>query len=252
MGAALRIEALLFDVDETLFDRRRAQILVVERFPESLPDLFGDVPADRLHEAWDRSDRETENHVATTSDTRASRNVRSALFLRLLDRPEEAADRVTDAYLDIYPTVDAPVDGAAEVVAACAELLPVGVVSNAYPDVQRRKLETLGLRHHFRCIVLSEEYGGPRKPAPEIFLHGCEQLGSDPATTLYVGDSWGNDVIGARTAGLIPCWYNPASTPVPDGHEAPLQLRSLRVLPGLLSGQADRADPSAGGVAPKG
>lgn len=217
------IAGILFDVDETLFDRRRAQQLVLARLPQSLPELFGNLDEDTLRQAWDRSDAETADHTFTDAaiDTRTARNVRSALFLRLLKLPEAQADAVTDFYLTAYKAVESPIDGAADTVARCRDLLPIGVVSNAYPDVQYAKLQTLGLRDAFECIVLSEEYGGPRKPAPEIFLHGCQLLGVAPGETLYVGDSWGNDVVGARAAGLIPCWFNPDGKPVPDGEQAP-------------------------------
>lgn len=225
------IRAILFDVDETLYDRERAQRLVLERLPAALPELFGDIGLEAVWDAWEQSDRQTENHVYTVSDIRTSRNMRSAVFLRLLGLSEAHTDAVTDFYIETYTTVQAPIDGAAEVVAKCAARLPVGVVSNAYPDVQYGKIETLGVRHHLRCVVLSEEYGGPRKPAAEIFLHGCELLGSQPATTLYVGDSFGNDVVGALGAGLIPCWYNPRQLPAPEGETLPrFQLRTLREL----------------------
>lgn len=231
----MQICAVLFDVDETLFDRVLAQRLVLQRLPQDLPDLFGDLDFDTLWAAWEQSDRETSEHVATTSDIRASRNVRSEVFLRVLGMDAAHTDRVTDFYLDTYATIEAPVQGAVDVVRACAQRLPIGVVSNAYPDVQYSKLDTLGLRGLFRCVVLSEEYGGPRKPAAQIFLRACELLGSEPAQTLYVGDSFKNDVVGARAAGLIPCWYNPQSVAVPTGQTAPeIVLAEMRQLLSLV------------------
>ncbi len=231
----VEIGAILFDVDETLYDRERAQRLVLERLPAALPELLGQVDFDTLWQAWQLSDLQTSDHKYTVADIRTSRNVRSAAFLRALGLSEDDTEVVTDFYLKTYPTVSAPISGAAEVVTACARRLPVGVVSNSYPDVQYGKLETLGLRHHFHCIVLSEEYGGPRKPAAEIFLRGCELLGVPPAATLYVGDSFANDVIGARGAGLIPCWYNPQGQQVPVGEmAAAFQLTEMRQLLELL------------------
>lgn len=229
------ISAVLFDVDETLYDRKLAQQLVLKRLPVALPKLFGDVDFDVLWDAWVASDRETTDHKYTVADIRTSRNVRSSAFLRILGLPTEHTDTVTDFYLETYPQTAAPIDGAVQVVSACVDRLPTGVVSNSYPDVQYGKLQTLGLRHHFRCIVLSEEYGGPRKPAPEIFRKGCELLGSQPAETLYVGDSFDKDVIGARGAGLIPCWYNPDQLPTPEGQAAAeVQLRKLEDLLELI------------------
>ena len=232
---SLGIGAILFDVDETLFDRKLAQRLVLERLPVCLPEIFGGITIDTLLAAWQASDRETSDHKYTVDDIRASRNVRSAFFLSSLGLPAGHTEAVTDFYLDTYPKVPAPIDGTSEVVAACAAQLPVGVVSNAYPDVQYGKLDTLGLRHLFRCVVLSEEYGGPRKPAAEIFLRGCELLDAAPSSTLYVGDSFANDVIGARAAGLVSCWYNPQGLPPPGGEAAPeYELRAMSDLLQLL------------------
>lgn len=228
------IDAVLFDVDETLYDRTLAQQRVLARLGEARSDLFGGFAASDLERAWLQSDRETENHAYTWPDIRASRNLRSAIFLRLLGLSAQLADEVTEFYVDTYPTVPAAVDGAAQVVAACAARVPVGVVSNAFPDVQYRKLDTLGLRGYFRCIVLSEEFGA-RKPDPTLFLEGCRLLGVVPGRCLYVGDSYANDVVGARAAGLVSCWYNPRGEPPPPGQSAPdLALRSLAELPAAL------------------
>lgn len=236
MRPTIDTDAVLFDVDETLFDRRLAQRLVLRRMRDALPELFAQLGPDALEAAWLRSDRETENHVYTTSDIRASRNLRSALFLRLLGLPEEAADRVTDFYVQTYPGVSAPMDGATEVVAACAARLPVGIISNAFPDVQYRKLDSLGIRPHLACVVLSEEFG-VRKPDPAVFLHTCGLLDVAPARCVYVGDSFTNDVAGARAAGLVSCWLNPRRVATPEGQAAAdLEVASLRELPGILFG----------------
>ena len=109
------IRAILFDVDETLYDRERAQRLVLERLPAALPELFGDIGLEAVWDAWEQSDRQTENHVYTVSDIRTSRNMRSAVFLRLLGLSEAHTDAVTDFYIETYTTVQAPIDGAAEV-----------------------------------------------------------------------------------------------------------------------------------------
>ncbi len=50
-----------------------------------------------------------------------------------------------------------------------------------------------------------------------------------------VGDSYENDVRGARAAGLWSIWYNPAGSPAPDGardHYA--QITDLNSLPFVL------------------
>ena len=45
---------------------------------------------------------------------------------------------------------------------------------------------------------------GVWKPDPEIFRFALHRLGTQPNETLYVGDNYYADVVGARRAGLRP------------------------------------------------
>ncbi|GAA0202725.1 hypothetical protein GCM10009526_26700 [Glutamicibacter creatinolyticus] len=78
--------------------------------------------------------------------------------------------------------------------------IPFGAVSNNVEAYQREKLRLAGLGM-FEVVIGSDTAGAP-KPDAAPFLAGCEQLGTDPGRTLYVGDSLINDVVGARNAGL--------------------------------------------------
>jgi len=54
----------------------------------------------------------------------------------------------------------------------------------------------------FFDFVLDSEVEGVEKPNPEIFLRACGRMGVDPGRSLYVGDLYPVDVVGARKAGL--------------------------------------------------
>jgi putative hydrolase of the HAD superfamily len=110
----------------------------------------------------------------------------------------------------------------------------VGIVSNGLADVQYTKLETMGLRDLFSCVVLSEGFG-IRKPDSKIFHHAVSLLYLQPAECLYVGDSYVNDVMGAKNAGLLVCWLNPGSLKPPDENIKPdFIVNKLEELLGLL------------------
>ena len=51
-------------------------------------------------------------------------------------------------------------------------------------------------------------------------------LQCDAAETVMVGDSWTADIAGARAAGIRPIWFNPLGAKAPDG-EPVAELRSL-------------------------
>jgi putative hydrolase of the HAD superfamily len=82
--------------------------------------------------------------------------------------------------------------------------LRTGLVANSWPDparVLRADAEVLGLAAHLDAMVFSGEVGF-RKPAPEIFLRTCEQLGVDPAAVIFVGDDLERDVQAAASVGM--------------------------------------------------
>lgn len=227
-----RIRAVLFDVDDTLFDREGAQQGILRVILQELPDVFAGLPAEAIRRAFDESDtialREYEAGVLAED----FRSRRGKLFLRLLDLDEKHADAVTALYVGRYPTIDAPVDGAVSVVRQLADTFPLGIVSNGFPDVQYTKLATLGIRHLFGCVVLSEELK-IAKPDPRIFLHAADLLGTAAEGCLYVGDSYESDVVGAKRAGMHTCWFNPQALPAGD-IKPDIQVHTLQDLLPLL------------------
>ena len=205
-------QAILFDIDDTLFDRNRAQIEILSLICREHAGLFVGIPENRISEAFKRSDDiATHEHEAGTLQE-SFRARRSKAFLHLLGLDEQHADTITRAYLEWYPRMQTPVEGAKAVVSQLATRFPLAVISNGFPDVQFTKLETLGIRHFFREITLSEQLG-IAKPRPEIFLTTTAALGCEPEMCLYVGDSYECDVLGAAGAGLKSCWLNPQRVP---------------------------------------
>lgn len=71
-------------------------------------------------------------------------------------------------------------------------------------------------------VLVSSAWAGARKPHPRIFEHTLELTGADPARTLFVGDTWGPDVVGPRALGMTPLyllrvdhWPDPTAPPEP-------------------------------------
>ncbi len=79
--------------------------------------------------------------------------------------------------------------------------LRVGVISNN--DEVAERVKDLDVHHRFEVIVSPLTFG-VGKPEPQIFLRTMELLDIPPERAIYVGDSYDNDVIGARAAGLMP------------------------------------------------
>ena len=194
--------AVLFDVDETLYDRTRAQPMILRNIMTQLPELFAGQAEEEVFAAYERSDALTAEHGLTHGSIRASRNRRTRIFLEELGLNSEAAvEAVTEQYVAAYRCVDTPIDGAVQVVEGCARNHRVGVISNAFSDVQYHKLESIGLpRNTFEFVLLSEDIG-IRKP------EDASCWGSTPGKPCMSGipsatTSWGPRRRGWILAGL--------------------------------------------------
>jgi len=207
-GIEMKYKAVIFDLDDTLFDRNAAQFRTAELIVEQLPHIFPHCKIESVKEAFMESDRLVTIEYDVGAPSNGLRDKRSRYFLRLLGISEDYADDITKLYLKDYPTINVPVDGAVQLVEEIVKSVPIALVSNGYPDVQYKKIEAIGLGKVFSCVILSEELG-IRKPDKRIFHHTAKLLNVKPSDCLYVGDSFAHDIVGAKGAGMDACWINP-------------------------------------------
>jgi len=223
----MSIEAVLFDLDDTLFDRHRAQVEILRGFKERFPDIFGDLDDEAMIGAFYESDVLANDDFYAGGGLETVRAGRARHFLRLLGLDTSPAADLAKAYVEAYARVFCPVDGAPELVRRLADRMPVGIVTNGFPDVQYAKLNGLGVRDRFRCVIISDEVGF-WKPDPEVFRIAATALGRSPERCLFVGNNYHDDVVGAKAAGLRACWLNPRGEPIPENGPHPdFQVKDL-------------------------
>ncbi len=97
----------------------------------------------------------------------------------------------------------------------------------------REVLDRTGLTGFFDAIVISAELGAS-KPSPRPFAAALEALGADAASALHVGDTYAEDVLGARAAGVTPVLVARDGAPPPDDARL-LVVGDLRGVPALAT-----------------
>ena len=203
------LKAVFFDLDDTLFDRKRAQQEIVQVIIGKFPDIFTERDKDIVAEAFFKSDQVlTQQFERGSIDHLHIGKGRMVMFLDLLGLNEEFADEILAIYRESYPKINVPVKGAKYVVKNCSERFKIGIISNGTTNIQYEKLKILDINPLLSCILISQEVG-LRKPNPDIFLKGAMMLAVKPEECLYIGDSYKNDVMGAKNAGMLVCWFNP-------------------------------------------
>ena len=111
------------------------------------------------------------------------------------------AEQLITAYRDAVDEhgVD-PMPGAAELVVALADRVPIAVASNTREIDTRRVLARSGLPPVFTAIVCAGD-GIAAKPAPDVYLAACTALGAHPSAAVALEDS-PTGVAAARAAGM--------------------------------------------------
>jgi putative hydrolase of the HAD superfamily len=222
------VRAVLFDLDDTLFDHAgtaRDALMAAQGCHPSLRAMAFE-KLERAHSTYLE-----ELHAEVMLGKVPLEVARRERFRRLLaacgaERAEEAAAHVAETYRQAYRDARRVVAGASALLGAVRERAGVAIVSNNLLDEQQEKLRVFGLDPYVDALVVSEEVG-VSKPDPRIFQTALARLGSVAADAVMVGDSWHTDIEGARAAGIRAVWFNPGRLPLPAGGAAVSQLYDL-------------------------
>lgn len=85
----------------------------------------------------------------------------------------------------------------------------LGIVTNGTTSWQHDKIKAMGIERFFtpESIIISEDVGY-EKPSPEIYYKALSVFNIPPKETIFIGDSWINDVEGPGNVGIPSIWYN--------------------------------------------
>lgn len=221
------LRAVLFDLDDTLFDHTHATHCALRQLQAFEPAL-SEWEIDALHR--EHAAILEELHVEVIYGRMTVDDARVERFRRLLElgAAADASGRAVTAarcYREAYERGWQPVAGASELLRALKSAgVWVGVVTNNIVSEQRKKLDRCDLGVCVDALVTSEEVG-VQKPAAEIFQVALTHAHAMPREAVMIGDNWTNDIEGARAAGIRPVWLNRTGAPNPD--PAVAELRSL-------------------------
>jgi YjjG family noncanonical pyrimidine nucleotidase len=221
---------VLIDLDHTLLDSDASES---ESFDSTLrgagvedPSLHLDVFLEINGRMWAMVER----------GEMAAGDVRLARFTEFVERTGIGTDpqALADAYAlglatrgDLFP-------GALETLEAVGGMSRLALVTNGVSDIQRTRIDRLGLEDFFDAIVVSSEIGAS-KPGAAFFDVVFDLLCTAPdQDVLMVGDSLTSDMRGGIDYGLATCWFNRngSSTDLPVTY----QISRLEELPAIVAG----------------
>ena len=199
-----KITTISFDADGTLWDfegvMHRALGCTLAELRRLVPAVPDSLSVETLIAIRDQVAEEHKNRGLTHEAIRLEAFKQTLQFIKSPD--DDLAVHLNTLYLkhrfedillfdDVLPTLDVLQGG-----------YTMGLLSNGntYP-------ERCGLAGYFQFVVFAQDHG-IQKPDPRLFEIAIERAGCTKRQLLHVGDSFQNDVTGAKRAGIKSVWLN--------------------------------------------
>lgn len=209
------INALVFDVDDTLYQQ-------VDPFKKAIMKTFPTFDLNAVSKLFIRfrhhSDLHFEKSITGVWSLAKMREERITSALKDLDfkniSPASAKTFQTNYEKELRViTLDPEIKSA--LIFLHEKKVPLGIITNGPKEHQQKKIEALEVTEFISpaAIFISGAVGSA-KPDRTIFDLVAKQLQLPPEEILYIGDSYENDVVGAKNAGFKVWWFNHQNRPL--------------------------------------
>jgi putative hydrolase of the HAD superfamily len=214
-------KAILFDLDDTLTDRKAT----LKRFAIQYLEDFGS------HLEMDVEVLALELEKADGGGYRPRPEMFQILLETVPWKIAPTQDEFLTYWINTFPRLALPMPGMLETLTTLKSRgFKLGIITNGQSFQQQSKIDALEVRGLFSTILVSAEVG-IKKPDARIYQLALEHLQLPAKDVWMVGDHALNDVLGAQAAGLTGVWLR-HETRVWDAVEP--QHLEIQNLPQLL------------------
>lgn len=240
-GVLSGIQAVVFDLDGTLFDHDASILVALHALLANLEESPFSARLSLVAAEWRRLEElHFDAYLAGECSLVEERRRRVGEFHRFLglENPSsaQATDRWFEEYYRQYRHAWRAYDDVAPAWRQLEQLVPeklsIGVLSNGDGAQQREKVGRIGLAELVPNTFVSGDIG-VAKPDPRAFGHVCREMGVDARHVMYIGDRLDIDARAACHAGMAGVWLRRTGS----GGDAGLDVQvitSLVELPALL------------------
>ncbi len=225
---------IFFDMDDTIWDFKTAsaealkQVFVqynLEKFFDSYEE-FKEIFERINHQLWQKY----RNNEVSKETVAVSR------FLQTIEEKTgevmpSLAQQLSDSYL-AFTVADAYIEPYAyEVIKNLRNKgYRIHIISDGFFEVQIMKIKMAKIASFISHLISAEEVG-TLKPDPAIFLYAINKANTTKEKSIFIGNDYENDVLGAHNAGIDQIFYNKANRDIENLPVKPTYtIHSLREL----------------------
>jgi len=194
-----KVEAILFDLDDTLLNRDQA---VENLFMIILNTCYEkDKNSEIMLKKFKEYDR---RHYGNQDKT----PVVEAFFDEFPPSDRIPDEAIQDFWNTHFPSCFSIDPDTLTIIHTIKEHVKIAIITNGSTQRQLGKIRTTNLNLYFDTILISEEVG-ISKPDQRIFEMATMKLNVQPENVLFVGDNLVIDIDGCQHANMKGIWFNP-------------------------------------------
>ena len=192
---------LLFDLDDTLLDFGKAQVLAFKKLLEDENIEYNDELFEKYETINKSLWRSFERGEISNKEVTSERFIR---FFSLFDRKIDGSE-VDNRYRGYLAEGNQLFDGIIEMLEKLSLTHKLYIASNGIGITQHTRLKNNNLNKYFEKIFISEEIGS-KKPDIKFFDIIFKEIGvENKDEVLMIGDTLTSDILGANNAGIDSC-----------------------------------------------
>lgn len=205
------IKHIFFDLDNTLWDyRRNAKITLVKLYEEfQIKDTYGysfEEFYPHYYESNEQLWADYRDGKLTKEQLRARRFPEA--FANMGIPTADFAMEYEQRFVDEVTTSNYVVEGTEEILKYLHGKYQLHILSNGFEEVTHQKINGCLIKDFMETITTAEEAGAP-KPDAKAFLTAIGKSDARIENSVYIGDDWIADMVGAHRLGMQAIFFNP-------------------------------------------
>jgi len=184
------IKAILFDLDDTLYEEKQFVAGGFKTVAEYLSIKY-------------RVDYDKVFKILKDDFEKGLRRKNFDVLLKKLAIEKEPVENLVKIYREHLPAISLYPDAKITLKSLKSCGFKLGLITDGYPVVQRNKILALGIKDFFEFIIINDVDKGLSKRDESSFKRIFSLLKVRPENTIYVGDNPLKDFFAAKKLGVI-------------------------------------------------